>query len=337
MRFHLHRKALDLEEIPDALNALWNLDCVELRKVLHLLALRDAALRRKILAQKGPFSAEQVVEVMTGWRPAWGLPRPPTESKRAQAFVESISRELERTSEPALLAELERRRARMVRLVRRLKRLKRPSHLDRTGLFLNLSGSVRMFDYTGGDSRRQGQKGLVSGWPRSHRRLIDYFSPNASVSTGMTIGPKDRHTGTRPIKPFLAAPIFGGMHFSTWTCFSPNGPELGYSVGGPAGIPLNGFAQDPVLGKLVTFALPLNFQLVVGERYASATYFFKGGPLGGDHKLPGTSAGIVMGLAVGIHHDAINHVTGPLISAIAGANQWVKKKLRPASHQAAGL
>lgn len=327
LRFHQHETALELQEIPRVLDQLLDLSCVELRQLARLLALNDAPLQKKLKASRGPLSAERVLEMMWGWRPALGN-RPPTTVKAAEALLEAVSRQIEQAADPRTRAALKERRAQALRLHQGLRRLKRPSPLERTGFFLNVSAGVRVFEYLGDDRERRDQGGLVSlekrPLPRSVSRFLsDYLTPIVGTSAGVVVGAKERHTGKRSIKPFWSIPIVGSMHGQAWHCFSTNPRRFGFSITGPANIPLQGFSHDPMLGKVFSFALPFGRSFSVGERFLSTGYTFRGGALGGALKLPGSNAGMVVGVTFGILSDYVNHLTGPIIAAASSLAEGV--------------
>lgn len=318
-RFQAEGVALELEEIPQVLDGLLDLNCTELEQLIERLGLESTELRHADGSPLGRITPDYVIQLLGGNRHGGFNVLPTTPAQATHALealavrAQDLTRKMNSTTGPAReqlraqAAELHERRAKLLAVRDRLRDVPRARGWQELGMV----GTVML---RAGKENPLGENGPWRG------KLMGYSS---SVGVGFGLSRVDRHTGKRRFVPYAQITsdmVAGGVTYTLKkdertvdTSFRPYFFTIGTS---------------PVCGRHIYFAPPLGFSFTIGERFLGI-----GLPLnrfrGGKMLVPGRHLDVDPILMVGIRGDPVQNFTNPVIRWCFRTYEALKRRRSP--------
>lgn len=310
-RLRSRGRGLELLDVPAAMDRLLDLNSIQLGTLAEALGEPCSRLRSQGRLGKGPLSAEAVLRILSGSFGGDGLQLPVTAAE-ARKFIADRSARLRSERDPSRKAKLQRELRELGLVERQLAGLKRNRGLQRFGFLVQGALNLRLFEFTGDDEELRAQGGLwalESGGPAA-RALSNHVAPGIGAGLVLRLTERNRRTGHRSLRPYVAFPAFSSMYGSVFLQASPTEKvQRGFAVG-PANF--MGVGYDPIFGRTVQVALPWKGSLCVSERSASLALYL-GGKINRGLPIPGR-ARAVPSFGVGIEGDQVYHLTRPFIT-----------------------
>ncbi len=300
-RFLETGSGVTLEEVPEALDGLLDLNVTELERLVQKMGFDVLQLRHRDGSPLGRLTPDFVVQLLGGMREGQREPLPttPEEAELRLKAVERQARALR--SAPAatdlgrrsdLLAKLEtlqNQHEALTSVRDELRALPRVKGRGELGLVAAVMYSV------GSDNPLRERE---SGKPPLRGKLLGH---SVAIGAGLGLSRVDRFTGKRKVVPYAQLSADMGLGGVTYT-LKPDERQVDASFR-PLFLTIG---NDPVCGRHIYFAPPLGFSFTVGERFVgigvpfwtrSLKGWLKGGP----------------SLLLGLRGDPIQHFTGPAI------------------------
>lgn len=285
---------LTLEEVPQALDALLDLDASQLRQLLQALGFDVLQLRHADGSRVRRITADLVVQLM-GRRDNLGAPLPTT--------VEAVDRRLD-AFEPGEGSSRERNS--LLGLRRALEQVPRTTGWGEMG-FLALAG------WDVGHANPIEERGNIGRYLGG-----SLLGHSFGLAAGITLSEKNRHTGRRTFAPTASTTARSGLLTGGYS-WEPGNGGIGFSF-----TPANAaIGYNPFAGRHIFLNLPMVVSLCIGERYLAVGWSAKRWSREVGH---GYRTG--PSFIVGLRGDPVQHLTGPVIRwCFRYADRW-KPRLR---------
>jgi len=292
-RIRAGETALTLEEVPDALDSLLELNAVELRELVQVLGFEVLQLRHADGSPVRRLTPDYVLQLMGGSQEGLEAPLPTTvaEVDRRIDALRRKERSLGQIIGPAELQRILRERERLVGMRGRLLRMPRVKGPGQVGFIALASWDV-------------GHPNPVAGRGAPGKYLgSSLLGHSAGAAAGISVSERDRHTGRRKITPVASSTVRTGL-FTGGYSWEPDNKGFGASL-----TPANGaIGYSPFCGRHISIALPMVSSLCIGEQYIAIGRNLKrwSRELGAGYR---TGPSFILGL----RGDPLQHVTEPMI------------------------